>query len=84
MSPTTPVTIRVPNETLARMRLAASQRGVTLTELMLSPWTAKRDPGPPPDLGSGGKKAPIRTEAALTDQKRKPFKSRLKGEWKAP
>lgn len=84
MPPTTPVTIRVPNETLARMRLAASQRGVTLTELMLSPWTAKRDPGPPPNQGSGGEKPPIRIEVALADQKPKPFKSRLKGEWKAP
>lgn len=80
MPPTT-ISIRLPTELLEKLRAAAAARGTTVTELLLGPWRSD-GPGAPPNQGSGGRKEPVRHE--VTVEKPKPFKSRLKGEWKAP
>jgi hypothetical protein len=43
----TSITIRVPVDLLEGLRAAASQRGVTLTELLLGPWRPSSEAAAP-------------------------------------
>lgn len=88
MTAATPVTIRVPLDVLERLRAAVKSRGVTLTDLLLGPWRGEPEavaapPRPPLMPGSPTTvAAPARSKTAVVEVV--PFKSRLKGEWKAP
>lgn len=85
MTAATPVTIRVPPDVLQRIRATATAKGVTLTDLLLGPWRGEPEPvaaAPPPSRGPTTAVAAARRKTVVAEVA--PFKSRLKGEWKAP
>ena len=74
MPPARTFTLRIPQDVLTRLRAEAASRGVTVTDVLLSPW---RGDGPARSLPQAETLA-----VAARRRRAKPPRYRLEGRWK--